>query len=162
MARIVRWDPFREMVAIRREMDRLVDDSLTGENWDQTFNWELPLDVKETQDDYIVKATLPGVNPDDIQITYNNGMLTIQAERQAEQEKKDEHFLVREQRFGTFSRTINLPVAIDSNKIEADYDNGVLTLHLPKTEETKPRRIPIKSGDKMIEAHTTEASKSNK
>ncbi len=163
MARIVRWDPFREMMALRRDMDRLMDESLGGNSWDEASQWELPLDVKETEDEYTVQAALPGVKPDEIEITYNNGMLTIQAETHAEQEKKEERILVRERRFGTFSRSINLPSAVDANKIQADYNDGVLTLHLPKSEEVKPKRIPIQSGsknsEKMIDAHATNGKK---
>ena len=146
MANVVRWDPFREMLQFRRSMDRMMDESLmNGSNWDEPMRWALPVDVVENNDAYLVKASLPGVNPDDINITYDNHVLTLNTEVQAEEEKKEERYLLRERRYGSFTRSITLPNQVDASKIEADYSNGVLTLTLPKAEELKPRRIQIQN-----------------
>ena len=146
MANVVRWDPFREMLQLRRSMDRMMDESLmNGSNWDEPMRWALPVDVIENNDAYLVKASLPGVNPDDINITYDNHVLTLSTEIQAEEEKKEERYLLRERRYGSFTRSITLPNQVDASKIEADYSNGVLTLTLPKAEELKPRRIQIQN-----------------
>lgn len=144
MANVVRWDPFREMMQLRRSVDRMIDEaSLTGAGWDEPMRWALPVDVIEDEDAYVLKASLPGVKPDDINITYDNRVLTLSAEYQADEEKKNERYLLRERRFGSFSRSITLSNQVDSTKIEASFEHGVLTLRLPKSEEVKPRRIPI-------------------
>jgi HSP20 family protein len=146
MSNLTRWDPVREMLSMRRAMDRMFDNELFNEDWNQTMNWNLPLDVSELEDGYVVKASLPGVNPDDLEITYNNAMLTIRANVKAEEEKKGETYHMRERRYGTFSRSISLPSSIQADAIDASYDAGVLTLRLPKSEEVKPRKIQIQSG----------------
>jgi HSP20 family protein len=146
MSNLTRWDPVREMLSMRRAMDRMFDNELFNEDWNQTMNWNLALDVSELEGEYVVKASLPGVNPDDLEITYNNAMLTIRANVKAEEEKKGETYHMRERRYGTFSRSISLPSSIQADAIEASYDAGVLTLRLPKTEEVKPRKIQIQSG----------------
>jgi len=146
MANVVRWDPFREMLQFRRSMDRMMDESLmNGANWDEPMRWALAVDVMENNDAYLVKASLPGVDPDDINITYDNHVLTLSTEIRAEEEKKEERYLLRERRYGSFTRSITLPNQVDASKIEADYSNGVLTLTLPKAEELKPRRIQIQN-----------------
>lgn len=151
MANVVRWDPIREMLQLRRSMDRIMDESLmNGSNWDEPMRWALPVDVIENNDAYLVKASLPGVNPDDINITYDNHVLTLNTEVQAEEEKKEERYLLRERRYGSFTRSITLPNQVDAGKIEASYNDGVLTLTLPKAEEVKPRRIQIQN-QKTIE-----------
>ncbi len=147
MSNLTRWSPYREMASFRRLMNRFIEDPfLEPYEMEETFNWEIPLDVMENQDEYLVKASLPGIDPDHLEITYNNNTLTIHTEVKSEQEKKgdkEHRYHLRERRYGSFSRSIFLPVAIDSNKIKADYDSGVLSLMLPKTEEVKPKRIPI-------------------
>lgn len=160
MANLSRWDPYREMMNFRRLMDRFFEDSLMNEgDWNQPVRWQLPVDVMEKEDEYIVKASLPGINPDDLNITYNNGALTIEAETRDEEEIKEDRYLVRERRFGSFSRTIALPASINANQIEAHYDAGILTLRLPKTEEVKPKRIQVRGGQRVLEGHSRDGNK---
>jgi len=118
-----------------------------------TVNWALALDVIENNDEFVVKASLAGIDPDDLEITYSDNALTIRGETKMEQDVEESRYHLRERRYGRFARSVSLPAKIDSDKIEADYKNGVLTLHLPKTEEVKPKRIRIKpEGSKnMIE-----------
>ena len=142
-----RWDPFREMMTMRRAMDRLLDSSLTGEAT-ETPEWSLPLDVVEEETEYLVKASLPGIKPEDLDITYNKGMLTIKGEVKDERETTEGQYHLRERRFGTFSRTIALPTTVKPEDIQANYQDGVLTLTLPKAEETKPKRIQVKGEGK--------------
>lgn len=149
-----RWDPFREFISLRDNMDRLFDRTLTRMDSDfDTVNWALALDVIENNDEFVVKASLAGIDPDDLEITYSDNTLTIRGETKMEQEVEESRYHLRERRYGRFSRSVSLPAKIDSDKIEADYKNGVLTLHLPKTEEVKPKRISIKpeGSKKMIE-----------
>jgi HSP20 family protein len=112
----------------------------------------LALDVVENKDDFIVKASVPGINPDDLDISYADDTLTIKGEIKSDNEHKEDQYHLRERRYGTFTRSISLPTKIKGDAIEASYQDGVVTLRLPKTEEVKPKRIAIKVSDaKMIE-----------
>jgi HSP20 family protein len=152
---LTRWDPFREMVSMRRAMDRLIDNSF-GEEMAQTPEWGLALDVFEDEDRYLVKASVAGINPEDIDVTYAKGMLTIKGEIKDESESTKGQYHLRERRFGSFARTISLPSHIKAEEIHADYKDGILTLEVPKAEEVKPKRIPIGSGssERMIEGRS--------
>jgi HSP20 family protein len=160
-----RRDPFRDMFEMRRAMDRLMENPFSGsEDFLQTIGMDVPMDVSETDDAYMVKASLPGIKPEDIDITYSGNTLTVRGETQSDQEREGERYHVRERRFGSFSRTITLPTLINANSIDAKYQDGTLTLHLPKAEESKPRHIQIKSGgsSKVIEAQARESRKRSK
>ncbi len=117
--------------------------------------------MSENDNDYIVKASLPGVKPDNIDVTYRNGTLTISGETRQEQNVEDERYHMRERSYCTFRRSVNLPGDIDPDKIDARFEDGVLTLQLPKSEEAKPKRIPIKgpSEQKTIEGHFNKEEK---
>ena len=141
-----RWDPFREMVTMRRAVDRLIENSMGNEDFNQA-EWSLPLDVVEKDDAYLVKASVPGIKPEALEITYNKGLLTIKGEVKDESESDQGEYHLRERRYGVFSRTISLPSTVKAEDIQAHYENGVLLLKLPLAEEIKPRRIPIKAGD---------------
>ena len=103
----------------------------------------LPLDVCETEQAFIVKAALPGIKPDDVQITVHGDTLTIRGESKSQDEKKGEHWHLREHRYGTFQRSLTLATPVNSDKAQADFELGVLTLTLPKAESAKPRQIKI-------------------
>ena len=150
---LTRWDPFRDLVSMRRAMDRLMENSLSDER-DVTSEWGLPLDVVEDENAFIVKASLPGIKPEDLDITYSKGMLTIKGEIKDEGETTKGQYHLRERRYGTFSRSLALPTTINAENIQADYNDGILTLKLPKAEEVKPKRIAIsaaQNGQKVIE-----------
>ncbi len=150
MTLVRRWDPFREMAELRATMDRLLNETrhLPLVNAEETV-WMLPLDVSENEDAYIVKASIPGVNPDDIDITLVDNVLTIKAEIKEEKDIEEAKYHLRERRFGVFSRSITLPTAVDADKVEAVYEHGVLTLTIPKAEEVKARKIEVHA-PKMI------------
>ncbi len=148
---LTRWDPFQEMLNLRRTVDRLFDNSSSDHEW-QSMQWGLAVDVVENKDDFIVKASVPGINPDDLDVSYADDTLTIKGEVKADNEVKENQYHLRERRYGSFARSISLPTKIKGDAIEAAYQNGVLTLRLPKAEEVKPKRIAIKVDDqKMIE-----------
>jgi HSP20 family protein len=148
---LTRWDPFRDMLSMRRAMDRIFDRALEP-SWSETAVWDLALDVVENKDEFLVKASLPGINPDDLEITFTDNVLTIKGETKEDKEVKEEQYHLRERRQGMFSRSISLPNRVKADAIEASYDAGVLTLKLPKVEEIKPKRIAINVGSsKMIE-----------
>lgn len=147
MNAVTRWDPYRELATMRQMMDRFFDQDggRFPQLWDQqgsTYN--LALDVAENQDAYIVKASLPGMNPEDVDITLADNVLTIKGEVKQDKEIKEENYHIRERLSGTFMRSITLPTAVNPDAIEAVNENGVLTLTLPKTEAVKPRRIEVK------------------
>lgn len=151
MTNLTRWDPFREMLAMRNVMDRMFDRSLTApSSW--TRDWDLALDVLENEDEFTIKASIPGMKPEDLEITLDNRTLTIKGDIQEENITEEEgRYHLRERRFGTFSRSLSLPSRVDAENIDASYDSGVLTLHIPKAEEAKPKRISVKSGEKILE-----------
>jgi HSP20 family protein len=146
MTTLVRWDPIREMLQLQNAVDRLFEAELasTLPLWRQSGAWMLPLDVIETDDEFIVKASIPGIHPDELDISLADNVLTIKGEIKSEEESEDVRYHLRERRFGMFQRSISLPVPVDANKVEAVYENGVLTLHIPKAEEVKPKHISIK------------------
>jgi HSP20 family protein len=133
------------MTVMRNWMDRFLDEgrfgSQAGGQGDGSYG--LALDVSETEDSYIVRASIPGIDPEDLNITINNNVLTIQGETSEEEEEEDERYHVRERRFGVFVRSVVLPSPVDRENVEATYEDGVLTLRLPKSEENKPRRISV-------------------
>lgn len=164
MYNIIRRDPFREMMSLRSAMDRLFDSAFYG----SALDWEpvagdLALDVAESENEFVVKASLPGINPDDLEVTFSGKTLTIKGETKAEEEKEDVHYHVRERRYGSFSRSLTLPTAVQSDAIQAKYEAGVLTLHLPKTEEVKPKRIAVSKVEtpQMIDGKATEIAHKN-
>ncbi|MGE5223760.1 MAG: Hsp20/alpha crystallin family protein [Omnitrophica WOR_2 bacterium] len=153
MDNLTRWNPFREMMDLREAVDRMMERSFSNSPYSANMEWGLPLDVVENEDEFLVKASLPGINPDDLDITYNDRILTIKGEIKGDEGTKGSKYHLRERWAGSFSRSITLPTRVDAEHIDAKYQDGILTLHLPKTEETKPRRIQINSeSPKMIEA----------
>ena len=141
MTTLIRWNPVRRPRLIN-EFDRLFESPAL---WQGPRNWGLELDVTEKDDVYTVKASVPGVNADDIEITLEDNALTIQGEFQSEDVSEDERYHLRERHSGSFSRTINFPVMVNANAVEANYEHGVLTLSVPKAEEVKPKRIAVKA-----------------
>jgi HSP20 family protein len=141
---IQHWEPLREMVSLRDAMNSLLQESfvrpvgLMGNGAAL-----LPLDIAETEDEFIVKASLPGVRPEDVHITARGDTLTIRGEMKAEEEKKGEHYHLRELRQGRFQRSVTLSTPISADKAQAQFENGILTLKLPKAEEAKPKEIKI-------------------
>jgi len=149
---LARWDPFRDMMVMRNQMDRLLNDwSSPGTEYGEgAGSWQqLPLDVSESNDAYTVIASIPGMNPEDLDISVQNNTLTIRGESKSEQERQGERWHIRERRMGQFQRTIALPNNVNANQVGASYENGVLTLTLPKSEEAKPRRISVQQGSQQ-------------
>jgi HSP20 family protein len=146
MNALTRWDPFREMQTFRSMMDRFFDEPFTGapQLWAQRGEgFPLALDVAEDENSYIVKASIPGVDPEQVEITLTDNVLTIKGETKSEQESDQQNYHLRERRYGSFMRSVTLPVGVDAEQVEATNENGVLTLRLPKSEAQKPKRISI-------------------
>ena len=142
---IERWDPFREAISLRDAMNSLLQESFVrpGGMQGQGGQATLPLDITETENEFVVKASLPGVKPDDVEIIVQGDTLTIRGESKAEEEKKGEHWHLRERRFGAFQRSVALATPVNSDQAQAHYEHGVLTLTLPKSEAAKPRQIKV-------------------
>lgn len=140
MTTLVRWNPNRSLFT---EFDRLLDSAPRFKRQGHS-NWGLAVDVTENEDGYTVMASVPGINPDDLEITLEDGVLTIKGEIKVSEESDNEQYHVRERRYGSFSRNVRFPVDVNADEIHASYEHGVLTLDVPKAEEVKPKRISIK------------------
>ena len=149
MNNLTRWEPVRETMTLRDAMDRLFDDAFT-----RPFSlmreggtaWSSPaIDMYQTDNEVVVKAALPGMKAEEVQINVTGDILTLKGELKHEEEKKDRSWHVREHRWGAFERSITLPTGVISDKAKADFENGILTITLPKSEELKPRVITVKA-----------------
>jgi HSP20 family protein len=146
MATLVRWEPLREIASLQNEMSRFLNTAFEGGNGRTTRTWVPAVDVWETDDELVYAFDLPGIPEEAINVEFEDGGLTVSAERERTDEVSDERFYRFERRFGSFSRTLSLPQGIDESAIKADYKDGVLEIHVRKPEQPKPRRIQVGSG----------------
>jgi HSP20 family protein len=145
MANLIRWDPLREVSEVRSLMDRAFDDFFSRSPITYNGIGSIDVNMLQTDKDVIVKASIPGVKLEDINITISGDTLTLRGEMKDDQEYKDANYHIREMRQDSFSRTMTLPVKVDSDKAKAEFENGILCLTMPKTEEVKPKTITIKA-----------------
>ena len=161
MTLVRRPSPFSELVTLRSAMDRLFDDTIfrpftafSGQDVGR-----LPLDVRSTPEALLVEAALPGIRPEDVEITVENGTLTVRAEDRAERTETSGDWLVREIARGSVMRAVTLPTGLEPDKAEATFEHGVLKLRIPRAEQLKPRQIqirPVSTGESTpVEAGTT-------
>ena len=140
--------PFSELSTVRNEMDRLWNRFL--DDWPLptvfTHGWAPMADISETKDKLIVKAELPGLEPEDIKLSLSGNLLSIEGEKKKEKEEKDEHHYSLERYSGKFQRSFRLPVEVLEEKIEAKFDKGVLTITMPKTAKSQKKEIKIRKG----------------
>ncbi len=148
MSSLIRWQPFDDLVSLRDVMDHLFEDSFVRPRW----GWVAPMhaanlaiDMYETNDQVVVKAALPGIKPEEIEITITGNTLTISGESKEESQVKEKDYIRKEQRYGSFTRSVTLPNGLKADKADATFENGVLTLQVPKSEQVKPKTIKIKS-----------------
>ena len=143
---ITRWRPFRDVVSVQDEMSRLFDDIFgqrpTRVQWTDGV-WNPSVDVTEDKDSVVVKAEMPGLNKDDVKISVQDSILTLKGEKKQEKEEKETDYHRIERSYGSFCRSFQLPTTVKADKIKANYKDGVLSIILPKTEEVKPKEIPI-------------------
>jgi HSP20 family protein len=149
---LVRWDPVRELDSFQSDMNRLFD-SFFGRREGAAANgyarrWIPAMDLVETEDELVLRADLPGLDRDDIEIEVKDSVLTVSGERKAEHEEKGEGFYRVERASGRFSRSLDLPQGIEPTGVDASFDRGVLEVRIPKPEERKPTRVEIKAGSR--------------
>jgi HSP20 family protein len=146
---IVRWEPLRELASIQSEMNRLFNsffESPSPANAPTLRRWIPAMDLVETDDDFVLRADLPGLTEDDVNIELEDNVLTVSGERKAEhQERKDGYYRV-ERASGSFQRSLTLPEGVDPEKIKASFENGVLEVRVPKPEQRRPRKVTISAG----------------
>jgi HSP20 family protein len=148
MTHLVRWEPFRELVSLREAMDRIFEESSIRprvRTLAPSGTRALAVDVYETDDSVVVKSAVPGIAAQDLDISITGDTLTIKGETEAEEEVEEKNYICRERRYGAFSRSLTIPVEIKADEAEAAFENGVLTLTLPKAEEVKPKTIKVKA-----------------
>jgi HSP20 family protein len=147
MMDLIQWNPLREMVSLRERMNRLFDDSwfrTDGYGDDVAMGmWSPAVDMFEKDDHLVIKAELPGMEKKDINLDLKDGVLTLRGERKHENQVQDENFYRREMSYGKFVRTFSLPSDVDPEKIKAEFQNGLLTIEVPKPEQHKPKQITV-------------------
>lgn len=144
---LIRWEPFRESISLRQAMDRLFEQSFVRPSRVLALvgdGIQPPIDMYQTPNEVVVKTSLPGVKPEDVEVTITDDTLIIKGKTKATEEVKREDYLCREHHYGSFTRSIALPQGLHSEKAEATAENGVLTLTIPKAEDVKPKTIEIK------------------
>ena len=149
MNMLTRWEPFRKTRRMHDMIDRIMDEAfLDISRLDEPMSGIVPIDIYQTDKDVVVKATMPGVKPEDINISITGETLTLEGEVKEEFEFGDEkgvRFYVRERRYGNYYRSLTLPTMVEADKASAEFENGILMLTLPKVEEVKPKTISVKT-----------------
>lgn len=146
---LARWDPFREALSLREAMDRLFEESFVrpARGWlSSELGLTVPVDMYETDDNVLISAAVPGLKPEDVDISITGNTLTMKGEFRSKEEGKRGSVHFQERRYGKFQRSIALPTGVDTDAAEAEFEDGVLKVTLPKTEKAKPKQIPVKTG----------------
>ena len=158
MTLLTRWEPFREFSTLQDRMNRLFRET-QGSSQDEALtssSFAPAVDVYEDEHDVTLKIEVPGIDEKDIDVRIENTTLTVHGERKIEKEEKEENYRRVERQYGSFTRTFNLPPTVDAEKVQADYDKGVLKITLPKKAEAKPKQIKVNvgqsAGQKTIES----------
>ena len=170
MTTMMRWDPFQDLRSAQDEMAHMspmlahalgLHARQQGNERAMTTAWAPALDISERKDAYLVNVELPGLKSEDLDITMEDGLLTIKGERQFTSESSEQQFHRVERRYGAFRRSITLPAQVQADHIEATFDNGVLQIVVPKAEEAKPKRIQVRPGSaKILDASSEDTTPS--
>lgn len=143
--RLVRWDPFQELVAMRNRLDRTLNDPNPQPAQDSVGTWTPPVDVFERDDQLVIRAEIPGVQKEDMDVQIENGVLILHGERKQETDIKEESAYRMERIYGMFTRSFTLPTTVDATKVAATYKDGILEVTVPKAEAAKPKQIVIQA-----------------
>lgn len=153
MRTLTRWEPFRGAATLQEQVNRLFNDVFERNHQDSSLStWAPAVDIYETEHELVVKADLPDVDPKDLDIRVENHVLTIRGERKFEKKVNEDNYLRVERSYGSFSRSFSLSNTVNSEAIKADYQNGVLSLSVPKREEAKPKQIKVNVGTPAVAA----------
>jgi HSP20 family protein len=156
MRTLTRWEPFRGATTLQDQVNRLFNDVFERQGGDSSLTaWAPAVDIYETEYELVVKADLPEVDPKDLDIRVENNILTIRGERKFEKKVEEENYLRVERAYGSFARSFTLANTVNSDAIKADYQNGVLTLTIPKKEEAKPKQIKINVATPAMAAYAS-------
>ena len=160
---MIRWEPIGELNAIQHEMNRLFNTFFDSPGQptrgsSPTRRWIPPMDLVETGDSYVLRADLPGLSDADVNIEFQDNVLTVSGERKAEHEDRSEGYYRIERAFGSFSRSLTLPEGVDPEAVQARFDRGVLGIRIPKPQQRKPRKVAISVGDSGSKPSTIEGS----
>lgn len=146
------WDPMSEIRRMEDMFNRMWKGRGYGLHDGETFErWGIPMDVIEEPNEIVVKASLPAIKPEDIDVTIEDGVLTLKGETKAEHEEKNKNYLMKERAYGTFYRELRLPQSVDTDKVQTRFENGVLTLNFPKLESKKAKQLKIGANGNVIE-----------
>jgi len=145
MTQLRRRDPFRDLVTLREAMDQLFEESVVRPRQAAGASRALAVDMYETDEAVVVQTAMPGANPEDIDISITGDSLTIKGEFRTDEETEEADCICRERAHGAFSRSLTIPVSVEANEAEAEFEDGILTLTLPKAEALKPKAIKVKS-----------------
>lgn len=143
---IIRWDPFRDLITIREKMNRLFEEAVTSRGEDKDMmssSWTPSVDIFETENELVLSAEIPGIDEKDIEIKLEDNTLILKGERKFEKETKEENYHRIERAYGSFHRSFTLPPYIDQDKINAEHQDGILKIVMPKMPELKPRKVKI-------------------
>jgi HSP20 family protein len=144
---MIKWDPFRELEGLQTRLNRMFADRSLRDTPSEELSfadWAPAVDITETEKEYVIKADLPEVKKDDVKIEYEDGVLTVDGERKLEKEEKGQKFHKIERSYGKFVRRFALPTEIDASQVSADFKDGVLNVHVPKSANAKPKAIRVK------------------
>lgn len=161
---ITRWDPFRELYSLQNQLNRLFQDSYgtqssgQGDEFLTTSSFVPPVDVYEDEHNVFIRAEVPGIDPNDLDIKVENNVLTVRGERKWNKEEKEENFHRVERRYGSFARSFTLPNTVSTDDVNASYNNGILEIKLAKRAEAKPKQIKVGVGTQAQGQKTIEAS----
>ena len=165
MTVLTRFEPFRELSTLQDRLNRLFRESYAGEGKDEsltTSSFSPAVDVYEDEHQVTLKIEVPGIDEKDIDVRVENNTLTVHGERKIEKEEKEENYRRVERHYGSFTRTFNLPTTVDSEKVSANYDKGVLKIALPKKAEAKPKQIKVNIGGTAVAEKTIESKAASK
>ncbi len=143
MVALTKFDPFRNLLNFQEQFNRLFDDTFRSRGESALTAWAPAVDIYETENELVLKADLPDINEKDLDIRLENNTLTIQGERKFERQVSEENYLRVERAYGSFTRSFALPSSVNPDQIHAEYQNGVLTVRMPKREESKPKQIKL-------------------
>jgi HSP20 family protein len=139
---LVRWEPAREVDSLQTEVNRVFD-AFFGQGTSSSRRWVPAMDLVETEDHLVLRADLPGLSREDVEIEIKDGVLTVSGERRADHEEKSEGYFRVERSFGRFSRSLTLPKGVEADSVAAEFEDGVLEVRIPKPEQRKPHRVEI-------------------